>query len=75
MALAGLSIGTLIKGFFALVDLVKRVLVHLQLRKAKQEGRTEQRLESLEEREGKRRDAEADFRKVDGNNEDLRGDL
>lgn len=41
----GIGIGTLVKGFFAAVDLGKRFLVFVQLRQAKQEGRTERDLE------------------------------
>ena len=41
----GIGIGTLVKGFFAAVDLGKRFLVFVQLRQAKQEGRAERDLE------------------------------
>ena len=41
----GIGIGTLIKGFFSLVDLGKRLLGFVERRQAKQEGRTERDLE------------------------------
>lgn len=45
----GVGIGTIIKGFFATIDLAKRFLVFVQLRQAKQEGRTERDLEVQKE--------------------------
>jgi short subunit dehydrogenase-like uncharacterized protein len=44
----GIGIGTLIKGFFAAVSLGKRFLVYIQLSQAKQEGRTEEKLDQAE---------------------------
>ena len=48
-AIGGISFITLIKGFFAVVDLAKRFLVFVQLRQAKQTGRTERDLEVQKE--------------------------
>ena len=45
----GIGIGTLVKGFFAAVDLAKRFLVFVQIRQAKQEGRNERDLEVSKE--------------------------
>ena len=45
---ASIGIGTLIKGFFALVDLAKRFLGFVERRQAKQEGRTEEKLAQSE---------------------------
>ena len=44
-----LPVLALVKGFFAVVDLAKRFLVFIQLRQAKQEGRTERDLEVQKE--------------------------
>ena len=41
----GIGIGTLVKGFFATIDLAKRFLGFVERRQAKQEGRTERDLE------------------------------
>lgn len=41
----GIGIGTLVKGFFATIDLAKRLLGFVERRQAKQEGRTERDLE------------------------------
>lgn len=45
----GIGFGTLVKGFFTLVDLGKRLLVFVQLRQAKEEGRVERDLEVQKE--------------------------
>lgn len=45
----GLSIGTIVKGFFTGLDLLKKFLTFVQMRQAKQEGRTERDLEVQKE--------------------------
>lgn len=59
-----------------LAAFISRRLDAWQARRAMRElGRAEQRNANLEEVETKRRDAEADLRKVEGGGEDLRNDL
>lgn len=43
-----MSITAILKGFFVLADLFKRLMIFMQLRQAKQEGRNEQALEQAE---------------------------
>lgn len=64
-----------LKAFSAIAGAFKQFFAWLNARTLKKAGRDEQRLENLEARGEARVEADQEFTKVDGGQEDLRGDL